>query len=115
MAGWERAVPEGEPEDWTGLEHAVAAAVAEHRHFHGDPFQGQMEQPGSGGAAAAWAWTAGANPGMVPMAAPAQATACVQQQYDDARRLQEEENILRRAREIEAARQAPVLSNQRMQ
>ena len=52
---------------------------------------------------------------MVPMAAPAQATACVQQQYDDARRLQEEENILRRAREIEAARQAPVLSNQRMQ
>ena len=52
---------------------------------------------------------------MVPMAAPVQVTAAMQQQYDDARRLQEEENILRRAREIEAARQAPVLSNQRIQ
>ena len=52
----------------------------------------------------------------VPMAAPVQVTAAMQQQqYDDARRLQEEENILRRAREIEAARQEPVLSNQRMQ
>ncbi|CAE7202212.1 unnamed protein product [Symbiodinium sp. CCMP2592] len=42
----------------------------------------------------------------------------LQQQYDDARRLQEEENILRRASEIQAARQAgtpEVLSNQRIQ